>query len=98
MVKHQVERVTARFLAQLRIQGDVAADDRLQSRADVTEQTAGSYGDAADHTETRHRAVARNFERRGHHVVVDRHAASPKIRYQVSGIRYQVSGITTTGH
>jgi hypothetical protein len=65
MREHQVERVAARLLAELRQQRDVAADDGLQARADGTQQRARADDDAAEHAQRPLDAVTVQRERWG---------------------------------
>ena len=71
MLEHQVKGLGARFFAEIREQGDVAADERLQARADSAENRARAYGDPSHYTERPNNAIAIQFKLRGHHVVLN---------------------------
>src|SRR5262249_28007401 len=48
ILHHAVDRVAARFLEELRVLGDLAADQRAQSRHDVAGEAAAAHDDAED--------------------------------------------------
>src|SRR5437764_12356274 len=67
MLHAKLERVLARFLTKIGENGDVAADQGLQSCANCPENRARSYNDAAHHSEILHDPVTIQFKRRGCH-------------------------------
>ena len=58
MLHQQVIGLLARRLGQIGIDGDVAAEERLERAADVADDAARAHGDAAHHAEMPHDAVA----------------------------------------
>src|SRR5258705_10403802 len=62
MLQHQVEGFAARLLTQVRQQRNVAANERLQTRADGSENGTGAYNDAANYSQRAHNAEAREVE------------------------------------
>ena len=57
MLQHLLERVLPGFFAEIRQDGDVAADQGLQSRADGSEDRARTDDDPAHDAETFHNAI-----------------------------------------
>jgi hypothetical protein len=58
MRNHEIEGVGARLLAERRIEHDIAPEQRLERRADITDYAAGAYHDPAHETEVAHDPVA----------------------------------------
>src|SRR5213082_4292182 len=67
MLHAKLERMLARFLTKIGENGDVAADQGLQSCADCPENRARSHNDAAHHSEIFYDPVTIQFKRRGCH-------------------------------
>ena len=69
MLQNQIEGLPASLLAQVREQRDVAANQRLQSRANRAEDRARAHYDTAHYSERARHAKTIQFELRRHHVV-----------------------------
>src|SRR5215470_12782750 len=64
------ESIFTRFLAQIREQGDVAAHDRLQGGAEVSDDAARANHNSTNDSKVSHNPVARQFHTRGNHSCV----------------------------
>src|SRR5918999_6401511 len=60
MFDHQVERLLAGPLGEFGVDRDVAAEQRLDARADVADDAARTHGQAAHHAEVTDDPVAGN--------------------------------------
>jgi hypothetical protein len=67
MLEAKLKRMLPRFFAQIGENGDVAADQRLQSRADRSKNGARTNNDSAYHSEIFHNPVAVEFKRSRRH-------------------------------
>src|SRR6185295_3570730 len=67
MAEHHLERFLPRFLAELREEADVAAEDGLEGAADRSDDGAGPNGDAADHSQGPRDPIALDGESRRRH-------------------------------
>src|SRR5262249_13266125 len=70
VLQHEFEGVLARLFAQVGEQRDVAADQRLQSRANGAHDGARAHDDAAYQPEIADDAIASHRESSGDHVVL----------------------------
>src|ERR1051326_1472863 len=79
VLEQQLVRILARFFAQLRVERDVAADERLQSGADVADDAARPHDDAAHDPEIPDDAISRQLvSRRDHRRVQTVHRSPPR--------------------
>ena len=69
VVDHLAKGLVAGLLAQFGVNGDVAAEQALDARADVADDGAGAHDDAAHQSEIADDAVAIESESRGDHAV-----------------------------
>src|SRR5262249_37935914 len=58
VLDHQLIGLLARLLGEVGVDGDVAAEDRLEARADVAEHAARAHRDAAHEAEIAHDPLA----------------------------------------
>src|SRR5438270_5837035 len=82
MLHHEVEGVLARALTEARVERDVAAEQRLQPRADTADNRARAHDDATNDAEVPCNAIARELESGGDEGGVElgaRHARSGSI-------------------
>src|SRR5262245_14740800 len=76
MVQHQLKCVFTRPFAQLGVEGDVAASECPEGRANVAHNAARSNDNAADDAEVLHDAAVRQFEGSRHGLGIYRHGSS----------------------
>src|SRR5690349_14858970 len=69
---HQRVRIGPRTFAKLGIERDVAAEDRLQARADAADDATRAHDDAANHADAANEPVTRQVERGGDVSRIDR--------------------------
>jgi hypothetical protein len=103
MLEHDVEGLLARLLAQLREERDVAAEQRLDGRADVAYDRARANNDSSRHPDTPRDAETFELERRRHHRMVDAFACHTRsIRWRAAmvdkGIRPCAELLQAQGH
>jgi hypothetical protein len=79
VLQEQFVSIFARFLAKIRKNGDVAADDGLQSGTEISDDAALPDDNAADNPIIPHDAVTGNFKPGRHHrrIHASRHLISP---------------------
>src|SRR5262249_36618723 len=78
MLAHEVEGFLSRVLTELRVERDVAPEERLDPRAEVDDEIARAHRDAAHDAEVVRDAVTVEGESRGDPLGLDRHRASPQ--------------------
>src|SRR2546426_807353 len=79
MLEHQLKRVSSRLLAELRIERDVAADERLQRGAEGADDAARSDDNAPHDAEVRDGAISGHIEGSGHKAGIDSgHGLTPR--------------------
>src|SRR5881394_2211051 len=82
MLHHEVEGVLARALAEARVERDVAAEQRLQPRADAADHRARAHDDATNDADAACNVIALELECGGDEGGVElgaRHARSVSI-------------------
>src|SRR5690349_5305349 len=67
---HELIGLRAGFLAELRVDRDVAAEDRLQAAEEIPHDRARAHADASYYSNGAHDLVARQREAGGDHVVL----------------------------
>src|SRR5882724_10096873 len=70
---HRVEGVAAGPLAQVGVEGDVAAEERLDGGAEIPDDRARAHDNAAHDAEIAHDALARQLESGGDEQDIDSH-------------------------
>ncbi len=71
MLQHHLVGLFPGVLGQLRVQGDVAAAELLERRADAADDASGAHGDPSHDAQAAHDARAVDHERRRDPAVVD---------------------------
>src|SRR5258708_1244336 len=67
MLQQQLERIFARLLAEIRQNGDVSADNGLQSRAEISDHAPRAHDNSPHDAIISHHPIARYFQARRNH-------------------------------
>ena len=85
VLQHEIECFLPSFLAEIRQQRDVPADQRLKSSPDRAKDRTRAHHDSPDHPQRARHSKAIEFELRGDHVVTDHPTSAVSTRHRMKG-------------